>query len=73
MKKIISSIKITFVIKIESKIASSLLNCMLKPLYFPNNPAVNIEADQTGERAQDNPQLAVKVAAKQKSKKDTIS
>ena len=45
MKKIISSMKITFVIKIESSIESSLLNCMLNPLYFPNSPAVSIEAD----------------------------
>ena len=45
MKKIISSIKITFVIRIESSIESSLLNCILNPLYLPNSPAVRIEAD----------------------------
>ena len=45
IKKIISSIKIIFVIRIESSIESSLLNCMLNPLYLPNRPAVRIEAD----------------------------
>ena len=35
----------TFVIKIESSIESSLLNCILNPLYLPNSPAISIEAD----------------------------